>query len=320
MAMALDPFLVSVFFIMLSLMFVFWAADLIVLGITSYARRLGLSDYITGLVVVAMAASMPEVIASMTALVAGREDVLFGTILGTNMVHIALVPGLLAVLGRKVEIESTILAKALLPLWVVLMIPFVLIAIDGELGRTDGIVLLLLFCLYLVWLWNQEKKLGLMKKSVRVKTLWRDSFIFLGSLIVLLIAGQTLVFSSITFAGIVGIPAYFLAITIIAVGGALPDLAVGIKSVTQGHGDVGVGDILGSIAIEFLLFFGMVGIFHPIRIAVGEVFNVMVFLTIGLTLLLYFVHKQVMTWKNGIVLLALYALFMLVEIYKVVRV
>ncbi|MEK6822240.1 MAG: hypothetical protein AABY13_00300, partial [Nanoarchaeota archaeon] len=296
------------------------AADLIVLGITSYARRLGLSDYITGLVVVAMAASMPEVIASMTALVAGREDVLFGTILGTNMVHIALVPGLLAVLGRKVEIESTILAKALLPLWVVLMIPFVLIAIDGELGRTDGIVLLLLFCLYLVWLWNQEKKLGLMKKSVRVKTLWRDSFIFLGSLIVLLIAGQTLVFSSITFAGIVGIPAYFLAITIIAVGGALPDLAVGIKSVTQGHGDVGVGDILGSIAIEFLLFFGMVGIFHPIRIAVGEVFNVMVFLTIGLTLLLYFVHKQVMTWKNGIVLLALYALFMLVEIYKVVRV
>ena len=315
--MAVDHLLISVFFTIVSMLFVFWAADLIVQGISSYARRLGMSDYIAGLVVVAMAASMPEILASLTGLLSGQSDILFGTILGTNMVHVALVGGLLAVLGKKVNVESTILSKVLLPLYLALLVPFVLILIDGELGRIDGVVLVTLFVIYLVWLWHQEEKTGHMR-SVLARKLYRDVFIFLGSLIVLLIASQTLVLSSVVFAAIIGIPSYFIALTVIAVGGALPDLALGIKSIRQGHQDIGMGDVLGSVILELLLFFGLVGLLHPVRVATGEVINAMIFLAIGLAILLYIIKKKYMTWKHGILLLSLYAVFLTIEIYKVV--
>lgn len=308
--------IVSLLIMVVSLIFIFWAADLIVYGIGNYAKKLRLSDYITGLVVVAMAASMPEVIASMTALVAGKGDVMFGTILGTNMVHVALVTSMVAIIGKKVNVESTILSKALLPLWVVLMVPLVLIASDGELGRVDGVILLLMFALYLIWLWNQEKSLGFMRKRVMLRSLWRDGFIFLGSLVALLIASNSLVFGSITVAAIVGIPAYFLAITVIAIGGAFPDFAVALRSIKQGHQDIGVGDILGSILIEFLLFFGVVGVFHPVVVPLKEVIGAIMFLGVGITFLLWVIRQGTMTYKHGFILLALYAAFMVTEIIK----
>lgn len=317
--MPFDPFLVTVSFMLLSLLVIFRAADLIVLGISNYAKRLGLSDCITGLVVVAMAASMPEVISSLTGLIAGKEDVLFGTMFGTNMVHVALLTGTIAVIGKKLDVESTILSKALVPLWFVLLVPFGLMLWDGHLGRVDGAILVSLFMIYLVWIWRQESRTGLMKSSVRVSRLWRDSFIFLGSLIALLIAGNTLVFSSVQFAALIGIPGYFIALTVLGVGGALPDFAVGLRSVKQGHQDIGMGDVLGSIVIEFLLFFGLVGLIHPIDVPVGEIFTTVCFLIVSITYLLHVVRSKVMTWRHGIVMLMLYASFLTVEIVKAFR-
>jgi cation:H+ antiporter len=317
--MVLNHFLISVFFLIVSLLFVFWAADLIIVGVSSYARKLGLSDYITGLLVVALAASTPEVISSLTGLLSGNNSIMFGTILGTNMVHVAFFTGLLAIIGKKVDVESTILSEILVPLWLVLMVPFVLMAWDGYLGRVDGFILVALFCIYLVWLWRKEKKFGHMKKNVLMRRLYRDAFIFLGSLVVLFIASQTLVFSSVVVAAIIGIPSYFIALTVISVGGALPDFAVSLKSMRSGHQDIGMGDILGSIIIEFLLFFGLVGIFHPMPVDLGEIANAIIFLVIGLTTLLWIIRGKTMTWKHGVFMLGCYLVFIAIEIFKMFR-
>jgi cation:H+ antiporter len=313
--MVLDPLLTNIAFLLLSLVFIFWAADLVVLGISGYAKRLGMSDFLSGTLVVALAASMPEIVSSVTALFAGKQDMLFGTILGTNMVHVALVTGLVAIIGKKVKVESTALARILIPLWFALMLPLVLILVRGGLGRVEGAVLLLIFAVYVVWIWRQESG---MLHPAKLKHLWRNAAIFLGALIVILITGNTLVSSSIVLSFLLGIPTYFLALTVVGVGGALPDLALAIRSLRQGHQEIGVGDALGSLAIEFLLFFGLVGVLSPVKIPAAESWTTIMFLAVGITILFLAVRKKELTWKTGVVLVSLFALYIVVETLRAI--
>lgn len=316
--MALDPVLFNVFVALASLLIIFKAADLVVYGISRYARKLGLSDLLIGLVVVALAASMPEIISSLTGLLLGREEVLFGTILGTNLVHLALVLGMLAFFGKKIRLESEFLGSSIWVLWLALLTPFALMLWDGELGRVDGIILIVLYSVYLGWLWHREESSGHLKRRVLLRTIWRDALIFVLSLVAILLAGRWLVFSSINLAALAGIPAYFIALTVLAVGGALPDFAVGLRSILRGHQDVGVGDVLGSVALEFLLFFGLIGLLHPLAIDAGQIINAVVFLAVALTLVIFFVQRGTMTWKHGLFLVGLYVLFLAIEIWKLV--
>jgi len=94
-----------------SLYILFKSADLIVYGISDYAKRLGLSDAIIGLVVVAMAASAPEMISALTGFMTGQESLGFGAILGSNMVHAALLLGALCIFARKIELEPNLFTK-----------------------------------------------------------------------------------------------------------------------------------------------------------------------------------------------------------------
>jgi cation:H+ antiporter len=315
--MAIDPFLFHTVIILLSLTIIMKAADNVVDAISRYAKKVGLSDYIIGLVVIAFAASMPEVISSLTGLVLGKEEVMIGTILGTNMVHMALVLGTLAVVGKKLDVECKILNKSLITLWVVLTIPFVLMFLGGGLSRIDGVILIMLFVAYLFFLWHTEGTIGNIKKDIKVRTIWKDAFIFVGSLFALLLAGRWLVFSAISIAGIFSIPLFFIAITVIAVGGAIPDFAVGLKSVLKGHQGIGIGDILGSIVLQFLLFFGLVGIINPISINFSQIGHTVFFLFLGLTFLFYVIHKKVMHRSHGVVMLIIYFSFIAVEIIKI---
>ncbi len=312
----LDPLLFNVFVLLISITLVFKGADLVVYGIARYARKLGLSDVLAGFIVVALAASMPEIIASITGLMIGRDEILFGTILGTNLVHLTLVLGVLAIVGKKVKLDCPLLGKSVLMLGLMLLVPFALMLWDGELGQVDGIILISLYMIYLGFLWHRESKSNALKKYVLVKTIAKDAVIFMLSLVAILIAGRWLVFSAVNIAGIANIPAYFISLTVIAFAGALPDFAVGLRSMLRGHQEVGVGDVLGSVTLEFLLLFGLVGLLHPIQINPSEIINAVVFLIAALTIVIGLVHRKSMTWKHGVLLLGLYAAFLAIEIRR----
>ena len=310
------PILFNLFVIIASVYILFKAADLIVYGISDYAKQLGLSDYIVGFVVVAMAASMPEVVSSLMGLFMGDPGVMFGSILGTTMLHACLVVGVLALVAKKLPIEAKLIEKAKLPFWFAMMLPLLLIG-DGSLSRPDGILLLAAFFAYLGYLWKREGTLGKLKKDVKLKNIWRDCFIFLGALVALLLAGRWLVFSAVTIAKEVGIPTYFISLTVVAVATAFPDFVVGIRSVAKGKAAIGIGDLLGSLPIQLLLYFGLVGVINPLTIPLKTVTNVMIFLAIGLTALVYSIKLKTITWRYGLLFIGIYAAFIAVEIWKV---
>lgn len=312
--------LVFNFLILFASFFVlFKSADLILLGISNYARRLGLSDAVIGLVVIAMAASSPEIVSSLTGFLSGDEGVGFGVILGSNIVHAGFALGMVLLIGRKLKIEPNVFTKHRVWMWLALLLPLFLAFVGGGLSRFDGFVLIFVFVVYLVVLWRTEGTLGKMKKDVELKHIWRDVLVFLGSFVALILAGRWLVISSVHVADFFSIPSYFVALTVLGFGGALPDFAVEIKSVVRKHASVGLGDLFGSLAIQLIFFFGVIAVFHPLKVDVAETFNAVFWLAVMICFLMFVLKRKFLTWKSGVVLLVMFACFLAIEILKVLR-
>lgn len=309
------PLLFNSIVLVASLYILIKSADLIVYGISNYAKKLGLSDALIGLVVVAMAASAPEIISSLTGFLAGQESVGFGAILGSNMVHAALALGLLCLIGKKIELEPNIFTKRRFVMWIALMLPFVL-ALDGILSRADGIILISAFVAYIAALWKMEGTFGKIKKNVKIKTIWRDVIIFLGCFAALMLAGRWLVFSSVQIANYFNLPAYFIALTVIGVGTTIPDMAVEMRSLFRKHASIGLGDLLGSLIIELLLFFGIVALIKPIPVNLGQTAVTLILLAASITLVMFWMKKKELTWRHGLVLTGIYFLLLAIEIFK----
>ncbi|MBW2970156.1 sodium:calcium antiporter [Candidatus Woesearchaeota archaeon] len=310
------PLLFNSIVLVASLYILFKSADLIVYGISNYAKKLGLSDALIGLVVVAMAASAPEIISSLTGFLAGHESVGFGAILGANMVHATLALGFLCLVGKKIELEPNIFTKRRLVMWAALMLPFVL-ALDGVLSRADGVILIAAFAAYLVALWRLEGTLGKIKKNVKIKNIWRDVVIFLGCFAALMLAGRWLVFSSVQIANYFNIPAFFIALTVIGVGTTIPDIAVEVRSLFRKHASIGLGDLLGALIIELLLFLGIVALIRPIFVNLAETAYSLVLLAVSISLVMYWMKNKYLTWKHGLVLACIYLVLLAIEIYKI---
>jgi len=133
-----------------------------------------------------------------------------------------------------------------------------------------------------------------------------------------LLAGRWLVFSSVQISNYFGIPAYFIALTVIGVGATLPDLAVELRSIFGKHPSIGLGDLMGSLSIELLLFFGVVAIIKPITINLSQAFTALLFLATAISLIMFWMGKKELTWKHGIVLVVLYAAFLTIEIVRII--
>lgn len=293
--------------IIASLYVIFKAADLLVFGISRYAKKLGMSDATSGILVVAMAASLPEIISSFMGVKLANLGVALGAILGTNMVHAVFVLGIVLIVGKQTSLNSEIMSNTLWFIYPLLMLPLFLL-LDGRLGRIDGALLLVAFCVYLWRVWRTEGKQGKMH-NVKARRLVKDGFIFTGTLIAILLSGRWLAFSTIQLSSLFNIPSYFLAITIMGIGTAIPDFAVNIKSVFQKHTEIGIGEVIGSVAIELLLYFGLLGVFYPFSFTSRAIWSTIPFLMAGLTALVWFAHKKRVTWKHGIGLVLLYAIF-----------
>ncbi|MCK4522436.1 MAG: sodium:calcium antiporter, partial [Nanoarchaeota archaeon] len=297
----------------LSLFIMVKASDLAVYGVSRYAHNLGLSDYIIGFIVVAIASSMPELVSSITGSMYNQGGIILGTIFGSNLAGLALVLGVSAIFGRKIKMESKVLETTTFLVWVLVMLPFVFL-IDGKLSRLDGIFLVAAFVFYISILWQKEGKLGKIKKDVELKKLWKDGLIFSGCLVAILLSARWLVFSSVIIAKSLNIRPYIIALTVIAIGSTMPDLMVSIRSIIRHHQSIGYGNAIGSMLIKCLLFLGVIAIIKPIKFPISILMNIMIFRTIIITMVLWWATKKMMNWKQGLALLGLYTAFLFVEL------
>lgn len=282
-------------------------------GITGWAKKLGLSDYLVGLFIIAIVASFPELVSGIFGSLEGEPGLVIGTILGSNIGGLTLVLGIMALVGKKVNIKSKLFNKVKYAVFLFTILP-VLLLIDGRLGRIDGIILVAAYIVYIIYVWKKEGEAGQIKKDVKLKNIWLHGLIFILALGAMLLAGRWLVFSSVEIAKRINIPSFIIGTFLLGIVSQLPDLSVVIRSELKGHKDVGLGDLLGSTLTKSLLFLGILSIIFPIALPFSTILVSGIILALAMALTLYFMKEGWVTWKHGLLMIGIYGLFVGLEI------
>jgi len=300
--------------VILSLFLLAKAAYYLVFGISNYAKKFGISNYLVGLLVVAAGASAPEFLASLSGVFRGSSSVVFGTIFGSNMIGLTAVLGIIAFVGKKVPMDQKVFEKTKWDVLILIALPFLLL-LDGVLGFFDGIILVVAFFFYAYMLWTREKKMGKLKKTVKVKIIYKDALIFILSLVVVLLASRFLVDSSLEISSIMSLHPFLVATVLIGFGSSVPDLFLGLHSLKEKCEAVALGDVLGSVILKSILFFGVFALMTTLTFSVYNTIFIGILTIASSMLLFYFVKKNYLSRSNGVILILVYAAFLAIQFW-----
>ncbi|MEN8170262.1 MAG: calcium/sodium antiporter [Pseudomonadota bacterium] len=247
-----------------------WGADRFVAGASATARNLGVSPLIIGLTIVGFGTSAPEMLVSAIAAHAGNPNMGVGNALGSNITNIGLVLGITALVTPLAVHSETL--KREFPILFVIMLVALLLLIDNEMGRIDGIILLAGMGVMIYWMVSlglRERRKGDPMESefsdeipshMPMKT---ALFWLLLGMVILLGSSRMLVWGSVNVAEWFGVSDLIIGLTIIAIGTSLPELAASIMSALKGEHDIAVGNVLGSNMFNLLAVLGLPGLIMP---------------------------------------------------------
>ena len=280
--------------LLLGLVLLVWSADRFVDGAATAARYLGMPPLLIGMVIVGFGTSSPELVVSTLASLEGNTGIALGNAFGSNIVNIALILGVCALISP-IQFHSSVLRKELPILTLVTLVTIVLIA-DLDLSLVDSVILLLLFIALMVWTVVQglrskrdtlgeeiETDLKESKMSIRQAIFW----VVLG-LVLLIISSRILVWGAVTIATQLGVSDMIIGLTIVAVGTSLPELASSVIATRKGEDDIALGNVLGSNLFNTLAVVGIAGAIHPSAIALETLTRDMPVMG-GLTLSLFLI-------------------------------
>ncbi len=245
-------------------------ADWLVDGASELARKYKVSDLAIGLTVVAFGTSAPELVVNVFAAYQGHHDIVFGNIIGSNNFNLFMILGI-AGLIFPLSVQSSTVWKEIpfsfAAAGILFLLTSALIFPGNEiLSRIDGVILLVMFCLFLFYVYkqlgNDTAKDHLAQKNLTVFKIW--GFI-IGGLTGLVLGGKLVVASSIDIAETLGISQKIIGLTIVAAGTSLPELATSVVAAMKKNDDIAVGNIIGSNIFNIFLILGVSSIINPVN-------------------------------------------------------
>jgi len=280
--------------------------ELFLRGLVGVARRARVSAGIIGATVAAFATSSPELSVGISAATAGKPQISFGDVLGSNVVNVGLILGLALLISGIQASRDTV--RRDFP--VALLAPVVLgfLALDGLLSRLDGLLLLGMFLAWLAAVIAEARKQRGQNTVPLAKHGWVTIVLCVIGFALLVLGGHFVVSGAKSIAISFGISAFVIGATVVAVGTSVPELAATVISQLRGHQEVGLGTILGSNIFNSLAIVGLVALISPIAIDWRQV----------LPALISGIAAVALTWpprsgfiprRRGVLLLVIYALY-----------
>lgn len=281
-----------------------WGAELFVRGAVGIAFWLRIAPGIVGATVAAFATSSPELAVGVSAALNGVPQIAFGDVLGANIVNVGLVLALAVLISAmkcpRDSIRRDFSAALLTPVLTAAL------AVDGEISRVDGVVLLAVFFIWLsMTVMSARRQRGDVLPEANGGRGWRLIAVLLVGLVILFAAGHLIVTGAKGVARAMGIGEFIIGAVIVAVGTTVPELATTIVSKLRGYEEVGLGTVLGSIVFNACFIIGVAAMIYPIPVDWGEA---AVALGFGLVALLcaYPDRRGIISRARGVVLLLLY--------------
>nr|WP_298926373.1 calcium/sodium antiporter [uncultured Erythrobacter sp.] len=229
--------------------------ELLVRGAVGIAQKLGVSTLFTGLVIVGFATSMPEMVASVQAALAGSPELAWGNIVGSNLANTLLILGVSA-LVMPIVLIGTGRRDAVVALGVTLLL-WAMIASQLA-GLWIGFAFLAGIIAYIVWRYRNPGSAPLDDDEDDAPSNgWVASVLFVAGLAILVAGGNALVTGAISLATIFKVPETIIGLTVVAVGTSLPELAASIAAALRGKSALAIGNVVGSNIYNILLIGGV---------------------------------------------------------------
>lgn len=287
--------------------------EALIRGALALARRLRVSPLLAGLVIVGFGTSTPELVVSIDAALARQPDIAIGNVVGSNIGNILLILGLCALITPLGVTPQSLRRDGFTMSAVALL--FIVLAMEGELGRGDALILLLGLGGYLVWAYWSEAYRGdpagevhqheAEEMSALPSTSLTIGLAVVGGLCLLIVGSRVLLHGAVGLSQSWGVPEAVIGLTLVAVGTSIPELAVSLLAAIRRHADVAVGNILGSNIFNVLGILGVSSMLQPLSVHARIVsFDQWFMLAASLVLVAFlFTGYRLNRWEGGLLLL-----------------
>ena len=293
-----------------------WSADKFVEGAASTAKHLGMPSLLIGILIVGFGTSAPEMVVSAIAAMEGNPALALGNALGSNIVNIALILGITAIVAP-ITVNSKIVKKEI-PLLLLIVLASGYLLFDNTLTLGEGIVLISGFFTLIAWsivsafrgrgdTLEAEMDSELIEHEMTLKAgiVW----LVIG-LLLLIASSRLLVWGAVGVAHEFGVSDLIIGLTIVALGTSLPELVTSMVAAKKGEVDMALGNVIGSNVFNILFVLGIAATISPITFIFENIIDILI-LTIFSLIVLYFVFtKHKIDRKEGIIMLLLYVAYL----------
>ena len=264
--MLLNIILLIVGFVVLVL-----GADWLVDGASGLAKRLNVPDLVIGLTIVAFGTSAPELVVNLMAAIEGSSEIALTNILGSNIVNVLVILGVSAAIypiasqrsSRRFDIPMSIAAGlAILFLGTEC---FGAWGSDWQLSRLDGVILLLIFGLFMYHSVKEAKRAtNQSAESFKAMAVWKALLLIAVGIGFLVAGGELIVRSAVAMAAAWGVPESVVGVTIVAIGTSLPELATSAVAAFKHNSDLALGNVIGSNIFNVFFVLGISAVIRPL--------------------------------------------------------
>ena len=289
-----------------------YGADFIIKESERIALHFNISHFVIGATLVAFGTSLPEMAASMMASSAGKSDMAVANVVGSVIFNITLVLGVVFLIAKKMNPKRNLFDRD--SAWVIVpVVLFFIMAQDGEIGRFDGVLYLLLMASYIIFLFSGSKEdlAGEIDDSLtKEKFNWTKTVIFLVIGFALTIGGASFVIESgANIARDFGISEWIIGIFLISLGTSLPELVVSLVAVKKGNAEMSIGNIIGSNVANFSMVLGAASLINPLTVNLMATKFDMIIMASASAVLLFILANKLYNKAAAIFLLTILALF-----------
>jgi len=323
LALALpDNIPISIVLIIVSVFCLWFGADWLVKGASKMALSMNIQPIIIGLTVVAFGTSAPELVVSVMAAVEGNPEIALGNVIGSNIANIALVLGVCALITPievdKETVKGDIPFLIMISFMVYVFARYGLAAPDMGTGfsRIDGIIMLGVLLYFLLKVFGKSKKSQ--KVDPELKEIMEEKkssngmnfILVVGGIILLVLGAKFLVHGGTVIADAVGVPKFFISLTMVALGTSLPELAASGMAAHRGETELCMGNVIGSNVMNLLIVLALTVCIAPIAVA-SDIVRFELPAMIVVAMMLYFACRfgMVLDRKKGIIFLLAYVAF-----------
>lgn len=296
----------------------------LVKNLTKIGAFLGIREFVVAFFIMAFATSLTNLFVALGAAFRGLPELSFADILGGNLIDLTLVMALVIFFSKKnIAAKSKMVQTSAFFTGIAALLPLVLI-FDGKMSRVDGLILYLSFAIYSVWLFSKNKRF---KKEYKEKKKIAEPFDFIGFvksifnvimlIAVLIIASQAIIYSAQVFASGLGVSLAVVGLLIVSLGNCFPEAYFSIIAARKGEGYLVLGEMMGSVIICATLILGTIAIISPFEIHDFSPYLIARFFMILAVVFFIFLIRsdKKFTKKEGILLLLVYIVFLLSEIF-----